>query len=156
MKKSKKNQDDAVRAYREYIEHLKRSLADKRLKIEKLEALRDRLLADNSVLREDAVLLEADNARLAAENDALKGHGRLFTDLPGKAERLERQLNSALERVDELSEKNETLQKRYDEAAQAVKELTDERDALNEQVKSMRHDLMTRFKATKEEGQDDE
>lgn len=169
MKKSKKHQDDAVRAYRDFIEHLRHEVHKKDREIEKLEALRDKLLSENTELREDNILLETENARLAAENDALKGRGRLFTDLPDKAERLERALLSARERVDELTMKNETLQVRYDEAEQAVRELTDKLENIQNGAGKTFHEigLMPEIseeeaekiffnKETKKDGEDDD
>lgn len=141
MKKSKKHHDDAVRAYREYIEHLRHEVHEKKQKIKELEALRDTLVGENTFIREDALRVEAENARLSAENDALKGHGRLYTDLPGKTEQLEMKLASALERVDGLTEKNETLQKRYDEAEQAVRELTDKLENLQNGAGKTFHEI---------------
>lgn len=148
---------EIIRELKDFNAHLRNEVHELKDKLKEAEKKSAGYFQDMIEIRLDNYDLLCKIDRLQAENDKLKSQkGSIFTGPSEKELRLERQLDSALERVDELIERNETLQTRYDEAEQAVKELTDEKNALNDQVESLRHDLYTRFETTKMEGTDND
>lgn len=117
---------EIIRELKDFNAHLRNEVHELKDKLKEAEKKSAGSFQDMIEIRLDNYDLICKIDRLQAENDKLKSQkGSIFTGPSEKELRLERQLNSERERVDELTGKYETLQKRYDEAAQAVKELTD-------------------------------